>query len=86
MGCDIPRKVAVDLISIPPLVFRIIRSKFINATLADINIDIKFLHMEIMTVLMEEGTLHPAEIGKRLQVAKAQMTHLIDKLVELDDK
>lgn len=84
MGCDIPRKVAVDLISIPPLVFRIIRSKFINATLADINIDIKFLHMEIMTVLMEEGTLHPAEIGKRLQVAKAQMTHLIDKLVELE--
>ncbi len=45
--------------------------------------DIKLLHLEIMKVLKEEGTLHPAKIGERLVVAKAQMTHLIDKLVEL---
>ena len=83
MSCDIPGKVAVDLLSIPPLVFRIIRSKVINIALADIDIDIKLPHLEIMTVLKEEGTLHPAEIGKRLQIAKAQMTHLIDKLVDL---
>jgi DNA-binding MarR family transcriptional regulator len=83
MSCDIPGKVAVDLLSIPPLVFRIIRSKVINIALADIDIDIKFPHLEIMAVLKEEGTLHPAEIGKRLQIAKAQMTHLIDKLEEL---
>jgi DNA-binding MarR family transcriptional regulator len=37
-----------------------------------------------MMVLSEEGTRHVAEIGERLQIAKAQMTHLIDKLVELD--
>lgn len=84
MGSDIPGKVAVDLLSIPPLVFRIIRSKLINLTLADIEVDIKFAHIEIMTVLKEEGTLHPAEIGGKLQIAKAQMTHLIDKLVELE--
>jgi DNA-binding MarR family transcriptional regulator len=36
-----------------------------------------------MIVLKEEGTLHPAEIGEKLLIAKAQMTHLIDKLVEL---
>ena len=84
MGSDIPGKVAVDLLSIPPLVFRIIRSKLINLTLADIDIDIKFAHIEIMTVLKEEGTLHPAEIGGKLQIAKAQMTHLIDKLVETE--
>lgn len=52
-------------------------------TLADIDVDIKFPHFEIMTVLKEEGTLHVAEIGEKLQIAKAQMTHLIDKLVEL---
>jgi DNA-binding MarR family transcriptional regulator len=84
MGCDIPGKVAVDLLSLPPLVFRIVRSKLINIALADIEIDIRFPHLEIMMVLKEEGTLHSAEIGKRLQIAKAQMTHLIDKLVELD--
>ena len=83
MDCDIPGKVAADLLSIPPLVFRIIRSKLINAALADIEIDVKLSHLEILTVLKEEGTLHPAEIGKRLLIAKAQMTHLVDKLVEL---
>ena len=84
MQGDIPGKVAVDLLSIPPLVFRIIRRKLIMTTLADIDVDIKFPHFEIMTVLKEEGTLHVAEIGDKLQIAKAQMTHLIDKLVELN--
>ena len=84
MGSEIRGKVAVDLLSIPPLVFRIIRSKLVNIALADIDIDIKFVHLEIITLLREEGTLHPAEIGRRLQIAKAQMTHLVDKLVELE--
>ena len=53
-------------------------------TLADTYVDIKLLHFEIMRVLKDEGTLHPAKIGEKLFVAKAQMTHLIDKLVELD--
>lgn len=84
MRNDIPGRVSVDLLSIPPLVFRIIRRKLIMTTLADIDIDIKFPHFEIMTVLKEEGTLHVAEIGEKLQIAKAQMTHLIDKLVDLN--
>ena len=84
MGSEIQSRVAIDLLSLPPLVFRIIRKKLINITLADIDIDIKFPHIEIMTVLREENTLHVAEIGERLAIAKAQMTHLIDKLVELE--
>jgi DNA-binding MarR family transcriptional regulator len=84
MRSDILGKVAVDLLSIPPLIFRIIRRKLVMTTLADIDVDIKMLHFEIMRVLKEEGTLHVAEIGERLQIAKAQMTHLIDKLVELN--
>ena len=84
MVSDLSGKVAVDLLSIPPLVFRAIRRKLINIALAESNIDIKFPHMQIMTVLKEEGTMHPMEIGERLLIAKAQMTHLIDKLVELD--
>jgi DNA-binding MarR family transcriptional regulator len=77
-------KVAVDLLSIPPLIFRIIRRKLVMTTLDDIDVDIKLLHFEIMRVLKEEGTLHVAKIGDKLRIAKAQMTHLIDKLVELD--
>ena len=83
MVSDLPGKVAVDLLSIPPLVFRLIRRKLINIALAESDIDIKLPHMQIMGVLKKEGTMHPAEIGERLQIAKAQMTHLIDKLVEL---
>ena len=84
MRSEILGKVAVDLLSIPPLVFRIIRKKLVNVNLADIYVDIKFPHFEIMRVLKEEGTLHPAEIGKKLLIAKAQMTYLIDKLVDLN--
>jgi DNA-binding MarR family transcriptional regulator len=84
MRGEILGRVAADLLSVPPLIFRLVRRKLTMATLADTDVDIKLLHFEIMRVLQEEGTLHPAKIGERLLIAKAQMTHLIDKLVELD--
>lgn len=84
MHNDIQRRIALDLLSVPPLVFRMIRRKVAMSTLADTNLDIKLLHFEIMHVLKEEGTLHPAKIGEKLLIAKAQMTHLIDKLVEME--
>jgi len=84
MNDDIQRRIALDLLSVPPLVFRMVRRRVAMTTLADTNLDIKLLHFEIMHVLKEEGTLHPAKIGEKLFVAKAQMTHLIDKLVEMD--
>jgi MarR family 2-MHQ and catechol resistance regulon transcriptional repressor len=84
MRGEILGRVAIDLLSVPPLIFRLIRRKLVMTTLADTDVDIKLLHFEIMRVLQEEGTLHPAKIGERLLIAKAQMTHLIDKLVERD--
>ena len=81
MRSDILERVAIDLLSIPPLIFRGIRRKLIKTTLADIDVDITPHHFEIMKLLEEEGTLHVCEIGERLQIAKAQMTQLIDKLV-----
>jgi len=84
MNHDTQRKIALDLLSVPSLVFRMIRRKVVNTTFVDTNVDIKMLHFEIMHVLKDEGTLHPAKIGEKLLVAKAQMTRLIDKLVELD--
>jgi DNA-binding MarR family transcriptional regulator len=81
---EIQAKVSLNLLSVPPLIFRLVRHKVVTTTLADTNLDITLLHFEIMHVLKEEGTLHPAKIGEKLFIAKAQMTHLIDKLVELD--
>jgi DNA-binding MarR family transcriptional regulator len=83
MRSEIMGKVALDLLSIPPLIFRLLRRKVIKTTLEDIDADVRIVHFEIMHVLKEEGRLHVAEIGQRLQIAKAQMTHLIDKLVAL---
>ena len=84
MRSDILEKVAVDLLSIPPLIGRGIRRKLIKTTLTSIDVDITPHHFEIIRLLDEEGTLHVAEIGERLQIAKAQMTQLIDKLVDLN--
>jgi len=83
MRGEILGRVATDLLSVPPLIFRLIRRKLVMTSLADTDVDIKLLHFEIMRLLKEEKTLHPAVIGERLVIAKAQMTHLIDKLVEL---
>ena len=80
---DILERVATDLPSIPPLIFREIRGKLIRTTLADIDADITPLHFEIIRLLDKEGKLHVTEIGNRLRIAKAQMTKLTDKLVDL---
>lgn len=76
-------KIAIDLLFVPPLVNRLIRRKLATMAQADAAVDIRPLHFEIMRVLREEGTMHPAGIGEKLLIAKAQMTHLIDKLVEI---
>lgn len=84
MRSDILERVSVDLLSVPALIFRGLRRKLLRTGLATIDLDITPLHFEIIRVLEEAGTLHIAEIGQRLQVARAQMTQLIDKLVDLN--
>lgn len=81
---EILEKVAIDLLSIPPLIFRGTRRKLIKTAFADINVDIKPLHFEVLRLLDKEGKLHITEIGEKLHIAKAQMTHLIDKLADLN--
>jgi len=84
MRRDLVRRTADDLLSVPPLIFRGVRRKLLKTALDNMNIDVSPLHFEIMRLLKEDGTLHITEIGERLQLARAQMTHLIDKLVELE--
>lgn len=84
MGDEILSKIAADMLSVPALVFRVVRKKLIKTTLEDINLDIKFPHFEILRLLNEAGTMHVAQIGEKLVIAKAQMTHLIDRLVEFE--
>jgi DNA-binding MarR family transcriptional regulator len=75
-------KYAEDLLTVPPLIFRSIRRKLVKSLPTDTDFDISPIHFEIMALLREAGTLHAAEIGERLQIARAQMTRLLDKLVD----
>ncbi len=77
-------RVAEDLFSTLPLIGRSIRKKLLKTALTSFKEDIEPPHFEIMKLLEEAGTLHVCEIGERLQIARPQMTHLIDKLVDLD--
>jgi DNA-binding MarR family transcriptional regulator len=77
-------RVNADLLSVPPLVSRLIRKKLVMKTPGEAEMELKIPHFEIMRILKEQGTLHPAEIGEKLCIAKAQMTHLVDKLVEMN--
>ena len=83
MRDDILNKITTDLLSVPPLIFRGVRRKLLKMALVNTKVEISPPHFEIMKLLDEAGTLHVAEIGERLLIARAQMTHLIDKLVDL---
>jgi MarR family 2-MHQ and catechol resistance regulon transcriptional repressor len=83
MQKDIVSRMVDDLLSVPPLIFRGIRRKMLKTVLVGCEADISPLHFEIMLLLRKEkGTLKITEIGERLLVARAQMTHLIDNLVK----
>lgn len=84
MRAEIMEKVSMDLLSIPPLIFRAIRTKITKTTLSEVDMNITPHHFEIVKLIEEEGTLYASEIGERLQIAKAQMTKLIDRLVALN--
>jgi MarR family transcriptional regulator, organic hydroperoxide resistance regulator len=84
MRDEILGRVNADLLSVPPLISRLIRKKLVMITSGDAEMELKIPHFEIMRVLKEEGILHPAEIGQKLLIPKAQMTYLVDKLVELN--
>ncbi|MFC2011918.1 MarR family winged helix-turn-helix transcriptional regulator [Chloroflexota bacterium] len=81
---NIINSVAEDLFSTMPLIGRSIRRKLVKTALTHFDENIAPPHFEIMKLLQEAETLHVAEIGERLQIARPQMTHLIDKMVELD--
>jgi len=84
MARQILKSAVKDLLSIPPVLHRTLRQKVMIKTFGDIAGKITSIHNEIIRLLEEEGPLSIGEIGDQLMIAKAQMTQLIDKLVELN--
>jgi DNA-binding MarR family transcriptional regulator len=83
MASKILDSAADDLLSIPPIIFREIRRKLLRTALENSDMDITPIHFGIMKQLYSAGSLHVAEIGERLQIARPQMTRLIDRLADL---
>jgi DNA-binding MarR family transcriptional regulator len=83
MSKQMLRGAVADLLSLPPVLHRTLRQKVLRTTFWN-NEKITNLHGEIIRLLDEEGPLSIGRIGDHLMIAKAQMTQLIDKLVEID--
>jgi DNA-binding MarR family transcriptional regulator len=73
---------AEELLTVPPLIFRSVRRKLVKILPTDVDVEISPLHFEIIALLFESGPLHSAEIGEKLQIARAQVTRLLDKLAD----
>ncbi len=84
MSQKILDSVAREMLSVPPLFRRgINRQVFKEVFAAHAKDGITMPHFEIMETLRENGSLPVAAIGNRLQIPRPQMTHLIDRLVQL---
>ena len=83
MSKDLLVSVAEDLLSIPPLIFRTTRKNFTEELIPNLDVNITPLQFEILFLLQKEKVLCVSEIGDRLDIAKAQMTQLINKLAGL---
>jgi len=84
MQDDIRDQIAQSMFSTPPLLFRKTRKKVVPQPVHDIDKHVTHIHFEVIRLLRGEGSLRVAEIGKRLHIAKAQMTQIINKLVNLN--
>ena len=83
MRKDILEKVSGDLLSILPLISRASRRHIVGSAVTRADLNITPHHLEIMKLLDEDGEMSVSQIGFRLQIHRAQMTKLIDRLVSL---
>jgi len=85
MKKDILEKAVANFLSIPPIIHRTLRQKIAKSSTGEIfEKIITSIHSEIIFFLEEEGPKSIGEIGDQLMIAKAQMTQLVEKLVEHD--
>ena len=67
-----------------PILHRRVQKNIFNKTLQELPENVSRHHLEILQLLLQEGTLHVAEIAELLFISKSQMTRLIDELISLD--
>lgn len=73
----------MENVALLPKVHRTAHRDIVKVALETLEEGLTRYHVEIIKVLDDFGTLHVAEIGDVLLVAKPQMTRLIDELINL---
>ena len=76
-------KAIKEMVRIPPIVHRKLHRDLFRVVLEEVGADIAPHHMMIMKMIQESSLLSSSEIGGALSIAKSQMTHSVDKLIEL---
>ena len=76
-------KVIKEMVRIPPIMHRKLHRDLFKVVLKEVGADIAHHHMMIMRMIQESGPLSCSEIGGTLAIAKSQMTHSVDKLIQL---
>jgi DNA-binding MarR family transcriptional regulator len=77
-------RVARDLLRTPFLLYRKIRLKIAHTPTDGEGRKVPQLYIEITRIISEEGPLRIVEISKRLEIAKAQMTQIVDRMEMMD--
>ena len=70
------------MVRIPPIMHRKVHRTIFKATLDEMGREIAVHHLMIMKVLRESGVMHIKEISEITGIAKPQMTHSIDRLID----
>jgi DNA-binding MarR family transcriptional regulator len=72
-----------DLLTTVPMLHRIVRRNFLKDAFSRLEVDISPPHLGIMMALAEYGSMNMTQVGEEFQLAKPQVTHLVDRLVDL---
>lgn len=80
METNIINAITENLFGIFPLIHRVLLKVDFNA----VNINISRPHFVVMKVLDELGAVPVSTVGKKLIIAKPQMTRIIDRLIDLE--
>lgn len=84
MTQDLLSTASLDMLRLPTLINRIVRRGVAVTTAIDPDFQIELTpqQFDILFFLEHEGKHRIAEIGEKLEISKAQMTQVIDKLVK----
>jgi DNA-binding MarR family transcriptional regulator len=74
-------RVIAAMVRIPAIMVRKLHREVIQPALEEVGMDFAPHHMAIMKALGDGGESHMSEVGDMMGIAKAQMTHSVDRLI-----